>query len=495
FHPVDSTDLRLTIRQVTAKLNTPNALSLYGIPDDAFTASEETYVGGTLQNQTTSRWHNLARFAFAQFDYPRTNPTPTGTAFDPFGFGANYLGNPVTIRGANGYSVTGAAILDFGATYPDISQNYSARRSLYGQSDYQFLNNLAATFAFRYEHENGQAITRDNYTYTLQAHGDLGKLFYFTVGTGLENNAVFGFAASPRVSLAYYLRQPSSNWMGETKVKFNFGKGIKEPAIFDQTFSVFALLSPALISQTGISPVGPERSRSFDFGVEQGLWGGRARLGVTFFHNNFYDMINFFSTAGLIAIGVDPAAAAEAGFAAANAESLRSRGLETQFMANLGRGVTVQGEYTYQDAVVTKSFGDPAFGTSFPDIPIGAFSPLKGARPFRRAPHSGSLTLSYAQRKWSAAFTGFLVSRRDDSTFLSDGFFGNTLLLPSRNLAPAYQKFDLSGRYALNSVLSLFTSVENVFSQRYEAAFGFPAAPLTFRSGLKFTIGGEAWGH
>ena len=31
----------------------------------------------------------------------------------PFDSGTNYLGNVVTINGANGYSVTGQAILDF----------------------------------------------------------------------------------------------------------------------------------------------------------------------------------------------------------------------------------------------------------------------------------------------------------------------------------------------------------------------------------------------
>jgi vitamin B12 transporter len=90
--------------------------------------------------------------------------------------------------------------------------------------------------------------------------------------------------------------------------------------------------------------------------------------------------------------------------------------------------------------------------------------------------------------------TGYLVSRRDDSTFLSDPFFGNTLLLPNRNLAPSYQKFDLSADYAVRRYLSVYTSIENLLSQRYAAAVGFPATPFAIRSGLKFTLGGgERW--
>jgi vitamin B12 transporter len=86
-----------------------------------------------------------------------------------------------------------------------------------------------------------------------------------------------------------------------------------------------------------------------------------------------------------------------------------------------------------------------------------------------------------------------MVGKRDDTTALSDAFFGNTMLLPNRNLAPAYQKFDLSGRYTLSSLVQIYTSIENLFSQHYQAAFGFPAAPFTIRSGLTLTIGGENW--
>jgi hypothetical protein len=86
-----------------------------------------------------------------------------------------------------------------------------------------------------------------------------------------------------------------------------------------------------------------------------------------------------------------------------------------------------------------------------------------------------------------------MVGKRDDSTFLSDALFGGTLLLPNRDLAPAYQKFDLSGRYSLNSIIQLYTSIENLFSRHYQAAFGFPGAPFTIRSGLTLTIGGENW--
>ena len=207
----------------------------------------------------------------------------------------------------------------------------------------------------------------------------------------------------------------------------------------------------------------------------------------------FYDLVSGLGALQMISIGIDPGVAAAAGFAYVNASSTKSQGLEAQVVTDLGHGFRVQGNYTYLDATVTKSFGFPSFNPLFPTIPIGQYAPLVGERPFRRAPHSGSVSLLYSRKKWTGTFTGYMVGRRDDSTFLSDQYFDATLLLPNRNLAPAYPKFDASARYNATRWISLYVSAENIFSQHYQAAFGFPAAPATFRGGMTFTLGGDEW--
>jgi vitamin B12 transporter len=510
--PTSTTDVRFTVRHTATALGSPNALNFFGIPDDSFQHDRDTYWGATLQNQTTKKWHNILKFASGQQSDRFDNPAPTGEPFDPFGFGPNYLGDLVTIKGANGFSTTGQAILDFGGVYPTLFHSETTRRSLYAQSDYQLLSDLTVTGGFRYENENGfthsngsrSPADRNNYSEFLQANGNLGHRLFASAGVGFENNAVYGFAATPRVSAAFYLRRPANQeFFGDTKLKFNFGKGITEPSIFNQGASLFALLSgvdggQAIIDNDRIKPVGPERSRSFDFGVEQNLLQNRARLGVTLFHNNYYDLIEFVSASALPLLGVPPdaVAAAEAvGGATINSDSFRARGFEITLDTNLGHGFRASSAYTYLDATVTKSFtGDalaPSFNPAFPDIPIGAFSPLVGARPFNRAPHTGSILLSYDRRRFNANLTGSFIGRRDGSTFLSDGFFGTTMLLPNRNLQDAYQLIDVNGRYAFNSHITGYLSVTNLLSQHYQEIIGFPSLPLAFRIGMKFTFGGE----
>jgi vitamin B12 transporter len=491
-----TTEIRATVRRTTTDLGIPNGIDFFGISDDSTQRNQNTYVGGTIQQQTTDRWHNSAQFAFSQFSSLNDNPTPTGEPFDggPF-VGINYLGNAVTVRGANGYSVTGQAILDFGGTYPMPFTDYEGRRSIDAQSEYRFFGDWTGMAGFRYEHEDGEGFTRDDYGSFLEGHGSVAHSLFVTAGVGLEHNSEFGFAASPRVSLAYYIRKPSGNdFFGETKLKFNFGKGIKEASTFEQASALFDVLTPAQIAQYDVSPIGPERSKTFDFGAEQRLWNRRAVVGVTGFYNDFYDLIAFLDPASLVSIGVPPGAAAATPFgggAYVNATSERALGTELEFKSDLGHGLVFQGEYTYLDAIVTKAFGNPVSNPQIPNIPIGAFSPLQGARPFRRAPHSGSLSLIYSRKKFTGAFTGYLVSRRDDSTFLSDGLFLNSMLLPNRNLAPGYQKFDLTMSYAVTHYAKAYTSIENLFSEHYQGAFGFPSAPFQIRSGVMLTIGGE----
>ena len=510
--PTATTDIRFTVRHTANGLGSPNALDFFGIPDDSFQHNRYTYWGATLQNQTTRRWHNILKFASGQQSEAFDNPTPTGEPFDPFGFGPNYLGNLVTIKGANGFSATGQAILDFGGVYPSLFNTETTRRSFYAQSDYQILSDLTVTGGFRYENENGftdsngsrSPADRNNYSTFLQANGNIGHRLFASAGVGFENNAVYGFAATPRVSAAFYLRRPANQeFFGDTKLKFNFGKGITEPSIFNQGASLFALLSgvdggQTIINNDHISPIGPERSRSFDFGVEQNLLHNRARLGLTLFHNNYYDLIEFVSSGALPLLGVPPdavAAAAAVGGATINSDSYRALGAEITLDTNLGHGFRATGTYTYLDATVTKSFtGDalaPSINPVFPDIPIGAFPPPVGARPFNRAPHTGSLLLSYDRRRFNANITGSFVGRRDGSTFLSDGFFGSSMLLPNRDLQDAYQLIALNARYAFNSHITGYVAVNNLISQHYSEVIGFPALPLTFRLGLKFTFGGD----
>ena len=504
-----ATELSVTVRRVMTDYGEPSSIGFYGLADDSTQDNQLTYVGATAQSQLGDRWQSTVRFSQIDRRVGFVNPSPTGEPFDPFGFGPNFLGDLVTIRGANGFTTTGRAILDFGGVYPSVFDVDTTRRSLSGQVDYRVVDTLDVSGGVRVEHEDGTSGTfastdRVNVGSFMEARASFDERVYVTGGLGFEHNELFGYATTPRLSAAYYLRPPSSTSMwGETKLTFNIGTGIKAPDVFDEQSSLFAVLQTTpggtdLIQRVALEPIGPERSRSFDVGVEQGLWGRRARVNVAFFHNRFKDLIEFVNSGALPQLGIPQEVAAVTFGATVNSASYRARGVETSGELAVGDSIRIAGSYTFLDAKVTGSLSSgvlsPVINPAFPGIEIGWFSPLVGARPFRRPTHSGSLWGTYTRGPAQVSLAAYFVGKSDDSTFLNDPFLGSSLTLPNRDLAAGYQKVDLSGSYQLHPRLRWHVSVENLLDQTYDAAAGFPALPLTVRTGLTVTLGGGPTG-
>src|SRR5206468_2644482 len=159
---------------------------------------------------------------------------------------------------------------------------------------------------------------------------------------------------------------------------------------------------PQLTSQFHVKPIGAERSRSFDFGIDEIAWNGRAKLGLTLFQKEFREQIEFVDASVLPQLGV------------------------TLNVADV----------THLVACV----------------------------------NSGALLNVNIMTRITLSFIEILVWRRDDSTHLTDAFFGNTLLLPNRNLDAAYHKIDPNGNLRVNSAVELYSSLENVLNQHYDAA-------------------------
>jgi vitamin B12 transporter len=495
----------VTARRMTSENGNPNGFALFGIPDDSSQKADATYVDATYRAEISSRWHGTVGFGSMEQGYHTDTPEPTGEPFDPFGTGANYLGNVVTLTGANGYSVTGQAILDYAGAYPMTYDASTKRQTVSGDLTGRVTTWMDLSAGAHLDHEDGYAINdgtrvavaQDNGGTFVEARTAFGRAFV-TGGLGYDHNAVFKSAVTPRLSAALYVRDPSTQRsVGGTKLTFNAGTGIKAPSLYEQLSSLYTVVqeSGSAGALTNVSPIGPERSRSVDGGIEQSLWANRAVVRVVFFDNQYSDLIEYVAASVLPQLGVPAAAAAATGYGAyVNSSSYWARGVESSGEISAGRHVKIQGSYTHLHAVVTQSFASsalaPAFNPAFPTIPIGAYGPLVGSAPFRRPANTASFLVAFTKGRGEVALAGFLVGKSDDSTFLSDGYFGNTMLLPNHNLDAAYQKVDLSGAYRLQARVRWYLSIENLLNESYQAAFGFPALPRSFRTGVTIVLGG-----
>lgn len=494
------TDLSATIRRVDRTYGSPNAFDYYLIADDAEQEGDATYFGLAANSRISDRLRSTIQFSTMRHRSDFTNFSPDGIFFPDFG---TYLGEPVTIRGANGYEVSGQAVLEFGGDYPTLSESRASRELLAGHVTYDLAPGIDVSAGGRFEHEEGlnaftgfpsTEATRWNQGLFLEGHASAGRL-HVTGGVAYDHNDSFASAFSPRVSVAAYLRQPMANeQIGDTKLVFNAGKGIKAPSIFQENGSLYALLTPEQADALNVGPIDPEQARTVDFGVEQGLWNNQLRLRAIYFDNNFTDLIEFVSSSFFPQAGISKDVAAAVGGANVNSQSFKARGLELSGDAALAH-FRFSASYTHLDAEVTKSFASgalsPATNPEFPGVPIGAFAPLVGGRPFRRPAHAGNLLVTYVQPSWRLTVAGYFAGKSDDSTFLTDQFFGNSLLLPNRDMQAGYQKFDVSGSYNLYRRIKWYASIENIGGEDYQSAAGYPALGRTFRTGVSLGLGGR----
>jgi vitamin B12 transporter len=500
-----NTDLSGTVRWIDRRFESPSSVSFYTTPDDFFQTNRLYFIGIGSQTQITQKWQGSVRLGLSDQRAHFINPTLSGQ--DVFGVG---FGAPTTITGANGYSVTGQGALDFG-TYD--SQTRSARQGFYAQTTYELHRNLSVSGGGDAEREQAfpgsdiygdPTTTRNNSALWVEGRGTLLNRVSLTAGIGHARIEGFASRYSPRLSVAASLRTPTDRqFFGDTRLTFNAGKGIKATSAGAVSSSLFTLLQrtpagTALAAGAGIGPIGPERARNRDVGIEQGMWRGRARARVAYFNNEFFDLTEFVSRNLLtteFGIPADVAAAAGSG-AYVNSQSFQASGVELSLDATVAR-LRFAGSYSHLDADVTQSLSSsaltPSFNPAFPGIPIGNFSPLKGQRPFRRPANTGNLLVSYSQGPATVAVSGYFAGKANDSTFLggSDSNFGNSLLLPNEDLNPGYQKMDLSASYVFHRSLKVFTTVENLLNQHYEPTFGFPGLPLNVRAGVTITLGGR----
>jgi vitamin B12 transporter len=519
-----NTQMRFTIRNADSVEGVPGAFDFQGVSSNNRQGDQDLYSGITLENRYKGNWHNLLRYGIARKREQEQEFNAGGTFLenDPGAFGPGYVGNTVTIRGANGYTATGQTQLYTGNNYDQDSN----RDQLYYQSDYSFSPHFIGLFGFRYDNERGsfndyepiydyaenQAIQRTNFEYNLQFQGEFKNRLFYSAGGALEKNHLYGIAGTPRIGLSYVPVRSSSKLFHGTRFRANAATGVQEPTLAVEFQSLYTQLleagDTADIAAYHITSQTAERSRTYDLGLDQNILGERLTLKAGYFHNVFDHQLESVNEKTIQQdfgfINGFPNLPPNQGLYSAYLNSLayRAQGAEIELAWQPKPRFLVRGGYTYLDTRVVQSFasdavaanqGMPTVNPNLPNIAIGAGSPLVGARPFRRAPHTGYFDAQYTRPKLTLGLRGSMASRSDDSTVLegSDLNGTNTLLLPNRDLDFGYVKLDLSATYALKHGFTYFAQINNLLNDQHIGPIGYPGLPLTFQTGLKLRLGGD----
>jgi len=511
-----NTTLRFTIRNSDSATGLPGPHDFFGISNNGKQADQDLYSGLTLENRFHDKWHNLVRYGIARKREQAYQYGNTGTPVQ-FSCGAGcsyteYFGNVVTLRGANGYVGTGQTSI-----YGSNSDQSSNRDQLYYQSDYSFSPHFIALFGFRYDNERGsfndaafgenEKVKRTNFEYNLQFQGEFKNRLFYSLGGAVEKNHLYGIAGTPRLGLSYVPVRPSLKAFHGTKLRANAATGAQEPSLALEYNSLYSQLLASKdttdIAAYHIKPQSAERSRTYDVGVDQNIFGEKLVLKAGYFHNVFDRQLEAVTSSALVQYFNYPFIYNTSLYSAyLNSLAYRAQGAELELVWQPRPRFLLRGGYTFLDARVLQSFASDAIAANngyattnpnYPNIPIGAESPLVGARPFRRAPNTGYFDAQYTYKHLGLQLLGAMASRSDDSTYLdySDLNGGNSLLLPNRDLDFGYVKLDFGATYAWKYGVTVFAQVNNLLNDQHIGPIGFPGLPLTARAGLKLRLGGD----
>jgi outer membrane cobalamin receptor len=424
----EQSNLRLLVRAFDSGLGTPGPTA-YGRPDLDASFDFTNVVTGLSFRHTGPRVAHALRAGWAMTDQLSRNPVDSGS----------FLPRAGDLVASFPYS-----------DFPDPLgfQNDTRRLSAGYQADVQADARNLLSAGVDLEHESGEigsrsdhllAPTRTNVGAYLQDRLTAGR-FFATAGARVEHNDSFGARLVPRLAFAYRVRSGDD----ATTLRASAGAGIKEPDFF-QSFgtSSFALGNPDLK---------PERSRTFDVGIEQRLFAGRTRAEVSYFHHEYRDQIAYqydFATGTGTYV---------------NLGKTRGQGLELAVAASPLRRLSLSAEYTCLDGEVlvsTSSF-DPVYAEGQPLL--------------RRPKHQGSFSARYAGERFSVGASLVRVGERADSDFVGIGLTRNE----------AYTRVDARVHARLVSGLSAYLVSENLLDRQYQEILGYPALGRSVRVGLRF---------
>lgn len=254
--------------------------------------------------------------------------------------------------------------------------------------------------------------------------------FFATAGFRYDRRGGAGNALTFRLAPAFFIEKTS------TKLKATLGTGFKAP-------SLYQLHAPGTAwGPIGNSALRPERSLGWDAGFEQALANGKATLGLSYFQNDFENLVDFDYALGYVNIG-----------------RARMRGIEASAEMRPDESFLARLSYTRLDA------RDRTHEAPLP----------------RRPKDTLALNIQMAfAKKWDAGLNAIYTGLRSDRDYAS---------WPVRDVTLAGYAL-LGANLAFNPTpgLQIFARFDNILNARYEMVYGYGTPGLTAIGGLRLSI-------
>ncbi|MEK7280182.1 MAG: TonB-dependent receptor [Nitrospirota bacterium] len=271
---------------------------------------------------------------------------------------------------------------------------------------------------------------RNNRAYYLQNIFKIRDLFTLQEGVRIDHNSDFGSIINPKMATSYLIKQT------ETRIRGSASRGFRAPSILELDFPFF-----------GNPDLDPERSTSYEAGLDQWFFSKTISLSATYFYILIEDLIQISPT------GVD------------NIGEASSKGVELEASIRPFNSLKLSGNYTYLKTE------DRVTGEELPFRPRNKWN----------------LSLLYLP---TPAITlnidlNVVSNQKIDVDFID--LNGNLL----SGSSPGYTRVDLAASYDLFKKigfvkdLQFFFKVNNLFDAEIMEVPGFPAAGINLFVGIK----------
>jgi len=335
-------------------------------------------------------------------------------------------------------------VLTYG--YCDHYREY--RNSSWGDSEYDgkkyevsWQNNFylheanTLTLGVEYEREemdDHAGLDKSVYTtsFFLQDQIKSGDISFTTIGLRYDNHEEFGGETTFRITQAFLLKK----W--GTKLKGSYGTGFRSPSLYE-------LYAPPFWGPVGNKDLDPEESEGFDLGIEQSLFGDVLKVGVTYFYNDYDDLIDYDWVLGYV-----------------NFTDAKTQGVESFIKIVPLKDLSIVLNYTYTDT-----------------------EDNDGCRQLRYPLHKIGFGACYRfLGKGIANLDILYVSKRDDVSVDAFTFLTRDVVTDEYVVVNLALSFDVTEHF------QIFGRIENLFDENYYESYGYDTAGFSGFGGMKINF-------
>lgn len=258
----------------------------------------------------------------------------------------------------------------------------------------------------------------DSYAAYVQDQWQVNDKLYIIPSLRFEHSSQFGSEVTPKVGLTY-------NFNNFWRFKANYGLGYKAPTISELYLRMHRAMGSMTVNVYGNPNLEPEKSRSFDFGMEadKGAWFGK----VTYFNNKVTNLITTERFNG-------PTGPRDSHYV--NVNEAQINGIEAEVGRRIGKRWTTKLTHNWLDAIDKK----------------------KHTQLDNRAKNTTTFQLIYDDKDKMHGFSAVLWDQ-----FASDYHYDGKMY--------TYNTVNFSFNKKLNEAFSVYGGVDNIFNKKIDAIY------------------------